>query len=102
ERFAREIARGEVVIHRAPSVVAVAELPALDWVYIDGDHTYEGVWADLRSCWTKLSRGGCMAGDDYGVRGWWKDGVTRAVDEFAASVDCEKRIIGTQFLLRRR
>jgi hypothetical protein len=36
------------------------------------------------------------------VKGWWRDGVTKAVDEFAATVDCDKAIIGTQFLLRKR
>lgn len=101
ERFAPQIARGEVVIHRAPSTVAVPELPRLDWAYIDGDHTYEGVLSDLRSCWERLAEGGCLAGDDYGVTGWWHDGVTKAVDEFAASVECAKTIVGTQFLLRK-
>src|SRR5438132_645191 len=101
ERFGREIACGQVVIHRHPSAVAVAALPPLDWVYIDGDHTYEGVAADLRSCWARLTPNGRVAGDDYGVRGWWDDGVTKAVDEFARSVDCKKTIIGTQFLLRK-
>ena len=101
ERFGREIACGQVVIHRHPSAVAVAALPPLDWVYIDGDHTYEGVAADLRSCWARLTPNGRVAGDDYGVRGWWEDGVTKAVDEFARSEDCKKTIIGTQFLLRK-
>ena len=101
ERFAREIARGQVVVHRAPSAMAVPVLPPLDWVYIDGDHTYEGVSADLRLCWARLPPNGRVAGDDYGVRGWWDDGVTKAVDEFAESVDCKKTIIGTQFLLRK-
>ncbi len=101
ERFVQEIARGLVVIHRSPSAVAVAALPPLDWVYIDGDHTYEGVLADLRSYWARLTQDGRVAGDDYGVKGWWDDGVTKAVDEFAESVDCKKTVIGTQFLLRK-
>jgi hypothetical protein len=101
ERFAHEIAHGQVVIHRAPSTVALATLPSLDWVYIDGDHTYEGVSADLRSCWERLAQDGRVGGDDYGVTGWWDDGVTKAVDEFAESVDCKKTVMGTQFLLRK-
>ena len=29
-----------------------------------------------------------LAGDDYGSQGgWWKDGVTRAVDEFIRQTD---------------
>jgi hypothetical protein len=42
-----------------------------------------------------------VAGDDYSVKEWWDDGVTRAVDEFAESVDCKKTVFGTQFLLRK-
>ena len=34
-----------------------------------------------RSC----GRAASSPGDDYGVEGWWEDGVTRAVDEFVAA-----------------
>jgi hypothetical protein len=40
-------------------------------------------------------------GDDYGLGGWWQDGVIKAVDEFAASVGCVLRIKGSQFLIRK-
>jgi len=59
---------------------------AMDAVFIDGDHTYEGVRSDLQSWWPKLREGGLMFGHDYGhprdKRGIF--GVKRAVDEFAA------------------
>jgi hypothetical protein len=87
KRFARQRAKGIVTVHRLPSVEAAAGLPdgELDFVYIDGNHTYEFVKADLECYAPKLRPGGYLAGDDYGVRGWWEDGVTRAVDEFVAS-----------------
>jgi predicted O-methyltransferase YrrM len=37
----------------------------LDLVYIDGDHRYEGVLADLKGWRKKLKEGGIMAGHDW-------------------------------------
>jgi hypothetical protein len=39
-----------------------------------------------------------IAGDDYGLVGWWEDGVTRAVDEFVASKGLTLTVLGNQFL----
>lgn len=87
ERFAREREQGLVEVHRATSGEAAAAFPdgGLDFVYVDGDHTYDAVKADLEAYAPKLRDGGLLAGDDYGVTGWWEDGVTRAVDEFVAT-----------------
>lgn len=38
---------------------------SLDWVYIDGNHEYEHVIADLEVFYRKLKSGGILAGDDY-------------------------------------
>jgi len=38
---------------------------SLDFIYIDADHSYEGVSADIRDWWVKLKVGGWMLGDDY-------------------------------------
>ena len=37
----------------------------LDFIYIDGDHRYEGVLADLKGWRKKLREGGIMAGHDW-------------------------------------
>jgi hypothetical protein len=103
-RFAREIAAGTVAVHRAASSDAAGEFAdgSLDWVYIDGNHLYEHVKADLEAYCRKVRPGGYLAGDDYGVAGWWHDGVTRAVDEFATSGACRKVLVKSQqFLLQR-
>lgn len=102
-RFSSEIEAGQVEILRQRSVEAAASLPdeSLDWVYIDGDHSYDGVKADLEAYYRTVKPGGLMAGDDYGhVGSWFEDGVTRAVDEFAARC-ANLEIIGTQFVLRK-
>jgi SAM-dependent methyltransferase len=102
-RFARRIDAGQVVVRRqrsADAALAFAQ-DELDWVYIDGDHRYDGVKADLESFARAVKPGGLIAGDDYGLAGWWEDGVTRAVDEFAASDRCAKLAVrGSQFLIQ--
>jgi predicted O-methyltransferase YrrM len=101
DRFHPRIERGQVDVRRSRSVEAASAFAddALDWVYIDGDHTYEAVKADLEAYYRTVKPGGYLAGDDYGLAGWWGDGVTRAVDEFAANA--QLTIIGTQFLLQK-
>jgi SAM-dependent methyltransferase len=101
DRFQRRIERQQVRVKRSRSVEAAATFDdeTLDWVYIDGDHTYEAVKADLEAYHRAVKPGGFLAGDDYGLTGWWGDGVTRAVDEFAANM--RVTIIGTQFLIEK-
>ncbi len=53
-----------------------------DIVYIDADHTYEGVKADLEAWFPLVKKGGVFGGDDY--ENTTCPGVKKAVDEFAA------------------
>lgn len=103
ERFARERAKGVVHVHRLTSLEAAGHFEdrELDFVYIDGNHRYEFVKADLEAYAPKVRPGGFLAGDDYGVVGWWEDGVTRAVDEFVrAGAATLVSLEDSQFLLR--
>lgn len=50
----------------------------VDAVFIDGDHRYKGVKADLFAWWPKVTKGGLLLGDDLN----WPD-VRRAVEKFA-------------------
>jgi len=103
ESVVRRFRRKPVVVKRMPSEQAAAMFaPAsLNWIYIDGDHRYEAVVEDLERFAPVVCPGGFIAGDDYGITGWWGDGVTRAVDEFAAKHACRDfRVVGTQFLIR--
>jgi len=100
ERFQRR--DGKVVVLRAGSVDAAGQLAAdsLDWVYIDGDHMYEAVKADLEAFHRVVRPGGVIAGDDYGKGGWWSGGVAQAVDEFAQTIGTQPTIYGNQFRFR--
>lgn len=69
-----------VTVHRMYSDEFFSSLDdnSLDWIYIDGDHSYEGCLKDLRESVRVVKNGHNILGDDYGN----KPGVTRAVDEF--------------------
>lgn len=86
-RFRWARLRRLVKVHRATSVEAASRFPNeyFDWVYIDGDHTYEAVRADIAAYRDKVKRGGMIVGDDYRDEDVWGRGVKRAFDEAIAS-----------------
>ena len=101
-KFRREIAAGIVVVHRASSADVLPAFPLeyFDWLYIDGNHSYDFVRADLELGMRVLKPGGFLAGDDYHDKGWWEDGVIRAVDEMRET--CRTRMIWDgQFILQK-
>jgi methyltransferase family protein len=103
-RFRSAISSGIVEVHRNTSEECSSQFPEnyFDWIYIDGNHRYEFVKLDLELFLPKVKRHGLVAGDDYGNRGWWQDGVTKAVDEAIAGGQFEKLLIeNQQFLLRK-
>jgi predicted O-methyltransferase YrrM len=83
-RFKDEISAGRVVMMQGKSEERLAEIKdaSVDFVYIDGDHSYEGVKQDLELAFPKVKPGGFLALDDYNIEGWWKDGINRAAHEF--------------------
>jgi hypothetical protein len=104
-RFRSEIDAGRVVVHRGFSNDVGLNLPAehLDWVYIDGDHTYDVVKRDLELFFEKTKPGGYLIGDDYHDGGWWAGGVKKAVDEFVRAYPVDVVTLKyEQFVLRKR
>lgn len=66
-----------------------------DWIYVDGDHSYEVVTEDLNWSKRKLKPNGIIICNDYtswDCRAVWEYGVQRAVNEFCMYHDWE--IIG--------
>ena len=62
----------------------------LDFVYIDGDHTYEGCRADLENAYAKVKKDGFILGHDYSFNPFktestYEFGVKKAVDQFCES-----------------
>jgi hypothetical protein len=55
---------------------------SMDFIFIDGLHTYEQVLADCKNYYPKLKKNGIFIGHDYGTI----EAVRKAVDEFAATL----------------
>lgn len=56
-----------------------------DFVFIDADHTYEGVSADIDAWYPKIRNGGMLLGHDFNFEDF--PGVVRAVYERFVTVD---------------
>ena len=71
------------------------EEPTFDFIYIDGDHTAEGVLQDAVLSWRLLKPGGIMAFDDY----LWEDprGIEFqpgwSIDTFIGAVKDESEVL---------
>ncbi|MBT8409527.1 MAG: class I SAM-dependent methyltransferase [Alphaproteobacteria bacterium] len=94
KRYSSEIEAGKVSLIRDFSVPALKTFRdgSLSFAYVDGDHSYEGVSADLNALFPKMKAGGVMAFDDYHRRGWWGDGVIRAIHEFLGQHPTQTRV----------
>ena len=103
-RFEQQVRQDQVKIHRGYSTDVLSQFPDnfFDWVYIDGNHTYDYVKKDLELSFRKTKVGGLVAGDDYVDGQWWKDGVKKAVDEIAKNPSAQLlEIREVQFIFRR-
>jgi hypothetical protein len=72
------------VILRGLSSDMIKDVPdnSIGLLYLDGDHSYEGVKRDLTEWYPKVVSGGIIAGHDYEMKQY---GVKQAVHEFAKS-----------------
>jgi hypothetical protein len=52
---------------------------SLSWIYIDADHSYNGVWDDLTAWLPKVKKSGVVSGHDYLNKNY---GVLHAVQNF--------------------
>lgn len=76
-----------VMLHKGDSSTVISTFPDsyFDWIYIDGDHSYEGVKKDIEKSHAKLKSDGLLVFNDYT---YWSPyemipyGIPRAVNEF--------------------
>jgi len=85
------VARARIMHMESTAAAMTIDDGTLDFVFIDADHSYEGVMADLAAWAPKLRPGGLLCGHDYGNEWLPKVGasVKRAVDEF---LGCEPQL----------
>jgi predicted O-methyltransferase YrrM len=76
KRWARS--QPNVTVLHMSSSQAVEEFAdgSIDFVYLDGDHSFAGVTSDIRHYVPKLRKGGIISGDDYNL-----PTVSKVVDE---------------------
>ena len=80
-------ARGSMCPLAMPSVSAARIFPdeGVGFVFIDANHQYPGISADIAAWWRKVKQGGILAGHDY-TAAIWPD-VKRAVDEAFPAIE---------------
>lgn len=75
-KIGRYGARASIIEKPSLEAVHLFQDGTLDFVFIDADHEYEAVCADIRAWTPKVKVGGYVTGHDYDMAG-----VRRAVDE---------------------
>lgn len=93
-RFADEIARGIVHLHEADSSTTIASFPAeyFDLIYIDGDHSYDGVHRDIEASAPRVTDRGYLVFNDYTRWSLCENlsyGTMQAINEFCIEQDWE-------------
>lgn len=94
ERFSEQIAKGVVTLHENDSAASISQFPDghFDFIYIDADHSYEGVKRDIAASVPKVRAGGHLLFNDYT---FWSPteckpyGIMQAVNELCIEEDWE-------------
>jgi len=94
EQFRSDIDGGTVCLHEGDSSTILQGFPDgyFDFIYVDGDHSYQGVTRDIRAATSKLAERGFLIFNDYT---YWSliecmpYGVIRAVNELCLEQDWE-------------
>jgi SAM-dependent methyltransferase len=78
-----------VTLHEGASAEGLGRLPDdhFDWIYIDGDHSHEGVAADLAVAARKVKPGGLLVFNDFAIidPDFGRYGVHNVVSDFVAT-----------------
>ncbi len=93
-KFEREIEAGVVALHEDDSAATLARLPdgECDFIYLDADHSYDGVKRDIEAARAKVKPDGFLLFNDYT---YWSPceclpyGVVQAVNELCIADDWE-------------
>lgn len=87
------------IIKKSTDILESYEDNTFDMIYIDADHSYDGVKKDLELSYRKVKNGGYIMGHDYEqnfekTNNVYNHGVKKAVDEFCINFDQEVRLKG--------
>jgi hypothetical protein len=82
---------GVLQMTSAEAAVHIAD-SSLDYIFVDGDHSYEATVNDCRLYWSKVKPGGIFSGHD-----WQLPDVCRAVTTFRQEFNITTEIIFTDY-----
>ncbi len=82
------------IIRLTTDILGAFSNDTFDMIYIDADHSYEGVLKDLINAYNKIKNGGYIMGHDYEhnmdkTNNSYNFGVKKAVDEFCREYNQE-------------
>ena len=81
KRFEKDILENKIELHRKTSdEFFLGNKSIFDLIYIDGNHLFEFVKRDILNSLKFITEDGIIVLDDYALKGWWDDGITKAVN----------------------
>lgn len=84
ERLARFGDRARIIKEASPFAAKAFGDASVDLVFLDGDHSHEGTFADLQAWWPIVKPGGWLSGHDFNNPDpRFKYGVHLAVEQFS-------------------
>lgn len=93
ERLAKFGIRHQLWVKNSASAASIVQDGTLDFVYIDGNHTYPYVLQDLTLWWSKVKSGGVVAGHDIicpgEANGGWGRFIQAALQAFSQQIGQE-------------
>jgi hypothetical protein len=90
-----------VKIYKMFSTDVLFENDYFDFIYIDGNHSYEFVLKDLRHYYPFMKNESYIAGDDFGwTDKYCKKGPAEAVKDFCRANRLDFKVYGDQFAIK--
>ena len=85
----------EIIKGDSNKILPNIDLSNVDYVFLDGGHSYETVKSDLNNCKIVLENKGTILCDDYNLS--YAPGVKKAIDEFSTNEQYEIQIFFERF-----
>ena len=85
----------EILKGDSKKILSKIDLTEIDYVFIDGGHSYETVKSDLNNCKVVIENKGTILCDDYDLS--YAPGVKKAIDEFVGREQYDIKILFNRF-----
>ena len=85
----------EIIKGDSKKILPIIDITEVDYVFIDGGHSYETVKSDLNNWKIVIENNGIVLCDDYNLS--YAPGVKKAIDEFSANEHYNIKILFERF-----